>query len=69
MFFEGGKQHLTRTYLAIFKIPLGLSLSKSNSSSVGVLSPEETSANFLPELGTDLRNDSVGTIRQLIDSP
>ena len=36
------------------KFHLESSLLKSNSANVGVLSPEETSANFFPELGTTL---------------
>jgi len=36
------------------KFHFELSLLKSNSASVGVLSPEEVSANFLPEMITDL---------------
>lgn len=36
------------------KFHLELSLLKSNSASVGVLSPEDTSASFLPEAGTTL---------------
>ena len=38
----------------IRKFHLALSLLKSNSPSVGVLSPEDNNANFFSELGTDL---------------
>jgi hypothetical protein len=38
----------------VLKFHLALSLLKSNSANVGVLSPEDTSASFFPELGTTL---------------
>jgi hypothetical protein len=38
----------------VLKFHLALSLLKSNSANVGVLSPEDTNANFFPELGTTL---------------
>jgi hypothetical protein len=52
---KAGRRHKARIQniiSAALKFHLELSLLKSNSASVGVLSPEDTSANFFPDCGT-----------------